>query len=423
MRNFGGAAIHMRREIEATDFFENTGKITYILGNKKSFVQMKEEKPYVPFSDAAMQFLGALSDRLLNHREIRVFPEAAAFAFWCRTAHLKQMKAEYVFPEVRRLGRGVSLHFAPSNMPVLFAFSLAAGLLAGNSVILRLSRKETRQEQIIVHEIEALQEEQFIMFKNRIILCRYEHDREITDALSALCDVRILWGSDETVAELRKSPLPSRAVDLPFASRGSLAILSAEEVLLTKEMDLLARRFYNDTYLNDQNACSSPRMIYWIGEKEAVKAAKERFWNAVCSLLDAKRYQVSAVIAVQKLDHALTMAAIFENTEICRENNQLVRVQVTGFQREMWNHMAPGGFFVECEGETLDGVEAALTSYCQTICTYGVDHKELADELIRRRVSGADRIVSVGQALDFSLTWDGFDLIEAMSRRIHRGCE
>lgn len=421
MQNFGGAAIHMqlRYKTNAIEFWKKAVKVSYVLGSADTMGHIKEEKPCIPFSDDTMRFLGALSERLLKNKTLRVYPEVTAFAFWCRMVHLKQMKAEYGFPEERRLGRGVSLHFAPSNMPVLFAFSMAAGLLAGNCVILRLPKKETSQERGIVREIKALLDRDFVTFQNRIVMCRYDHDREITDALSDLGDVRIMWGSDRSIAEIQKSPLPYRAVELSFASRGSAAILSAKALLQTQRLDLLARQFYNDTYLNDQNACSSPHMIYWMGDPTEVARAKERFWNAVCTLLDERQYQIPAALGVQKLDHALVLAAMFEGTKIYRQKNQLVRVQVPEFQKEMWDHTAPGGFFIECEGPEWDGLLPILTSYCQTICTYGIDRKKLLQELIQYRIAGVDRIVSVGEALEFSLTWDGFDLINAMSRRIY----
>lgn len=396
-------------------------KITYILGNEEELRRIGENSPFVPFSDETMRFLTALSERIFESGEIRNMPEAASFAFWCREAHLQQLKREYRSDGETRLGRGVSLHFAPSNMPVLFAFSLAAGLLAGNSVVVRLPGAESAQEEMIVRETEALLARDFLQFRGRMILCRYAHDREITDGLSKLCDVRVIWGSDASVSEIRKSPLKPRAVELPFASRGSAAILCAGKVNETKDIDLLARVFYNDTYLNDQNACSSPRMIYWLGTKQEVKTAREKFWTAIRDVLEEKDYQVPASVAVRKLDAALMMAAAFENVQIYRETNRIVRVRVPELCREMWDYTVPGGFFLESEGEDVKGMADILNGYCQTLCAFGVDEKGLAKNFADWRLSGVDRIVPMGHALDFSLTWDGFNLIEAMSRRIYAG--
>lgn len=410
----------MRQEYEREVIrsVESGGRVTYILGTAEYVETIRGNVPFVPFADETVQFLGTLSERLFGKKELRRMPEVAAFAFWCRRAHLMQLKAEYCSGNEKRLGRGVSLHFAPSNMPVLFAFTMAAGTLAGNSVIVRLPQKKTEQEETVACEMAKLLEEEFPQLKSRFILCRYSHDRAVTDALSALCDVRVIWGADASVTEIRKSPLPPRAVELPFASRSSAAVFCADAVNRSEDIDLLVREFYNDTYLNDQNACSSPQMIYWLGTERETKAAREKFWSAFVKLLEERKYPVPASVAVQKLDAAMLLAAVFGDARIYRDTNRLVRVQVPDLRHEMWDYTVPGGFFIESQGESLEKIADILTGRCQTLCTCGVDCAKMAEHLVNWRLSGGDRIVPIGHALDFSLTWDGFDLIESMSRRI-----
>lgn len=393
-------------------------KLKFYLGDIRDCERIKQQRPQEPFSEDAVDFLAALSERLREGSDLRQMPDAAAFAFWCRRAHLEQMRSEYAADEKLRLGRGVSLHFAPSNMEVLFAFSMSAGLLAGNSAIVRLPRRESVQERVIVAALESLLETDFPEFLGRILLCRYGHDREITEWLSSLCDVRVIWGSDTSVREIRSVPLPARAVELPFASRGSAAVLDAESVLRAERIDLLAADFYNDTYRNDQNACSSPQMIFWLGGRDSARAAGERFWSEMEKLLDRKQYEISACSAVQKLDGALRLAADFDGSRILHRKNRIIRVQVPEFDRRMWEYTVPGGFFIESGGEELDGLRRICTGHCQTICVYGVKPQKLAQRIPIWQVTGADRIVPVGRALDFTLIWDGFDLIESMSRRI-----
>ena len=420
MQNSGGAAILMQQEYEREEvcLAKSRGRVTYILGKAKCVRDIRKNAPFLPFADETVNFLEALSKRLLGKQETRKMPEVAAFGFWCRRAHLMQLKAEYGSGDEKRLGRGVSLHFAPSNMPALFAFTMAAGMLAGNSVIVRLPQKRTQQEEVIVCEMAKLLEEEFLYMKGRVVLCRYPHDREITDALSALCDVRVIWGSDASVTEIRKSPLPPRAVELPFASRSSAAVFCADAVNKEENIDLLVREFYTDTYLNDQNACSSPRIIYWLGTDREAESARKKFWSALSKLLEEKKYPIPASLAVQKLDGAMLLAAVFGDARVCCDTNQLVRVQVPDLCHEMWDYTVPGGFFIESQGESLDKIADILDGHCRTLCTYGMDEYEIAGKLVDWQLSGVDRIVPVGQALDFSLTWDGFDLIESMSRRI-----
>ena len=48
-----------------------------------------------------------------------------------------------------------------------------------------------------------------------------------------------------------------------FSDKFSLCLLNSDDIvkLDEDEMNLLTKKFYNDTYLIDQNACSSPHLI------------------------------------------------------------------------------------------------------------------------------------------------------------------
>ena len=49
---------------------------------------------------------------------------------------------------------------------------------------------------------------------------------------------------------------------------------------------------------------------------------------------------------------------------------------------------------------------------------FGLEKLSLKNFVIDNKLNGIDRIVPIGQALDISLTWDGIDIIESLSRII-----
>ena len=394
--------------------------ISYMVGDAQILSAISEQKPLPPFAERTIELLAALSGALRNKRA-HAMPDVAAFAFWCRRAALENMKGKYCRGKGRRLGRGVCIHFTPSNIPDLFAFSMSAGLLSGCSVILRLARKTSVQEDLICGELKELLDTEFSDFKPRIVLCRYGHEKEITDLLCSMSDARVLWGSDESVNDIKRSLLPARGVDLPFAARASAAVISAKEVLGTDQLDLVAKAFYNDTYLNDQNACSSPRIVYWMGSEEDTRKARDLFWGQMEALLKERGYQVPAETAVRKLESALILAAACGAQKISGAGTSLVRVQIPKLSPQVWEHTAAGGLFIESRGQDLAGLDSVLDKTCQTVCTVGVDEQLIADFVLEHRLSGVDRIVPVGHTLDFALTWDGIDMIDAMSRTITGG--
>ena len=57
-----------------------------------------------------------------------------------------------------------------------------------------------------------------------------------------------------------------------------------------------------------------------------------------------------------------------------------------------------------------------VTAKYQTLAYYGIEREELETFVQRNGLTGIDRIVPIGETTAFSLTWDGRDLIQAMSR-------
>ena len=72
-----------------------------------------------------------------------------------------------------------------------------------------------------------------------------------------MCNSRLIWGGNDSINNIRKFTLKERSLDIAFADRYSFCVIEADAVLRTEEQELikLAEKFYNDTYLMDQNAC------------------------------------------------------------------------------------------------------------------------------------------------------------------------
>jgi hypothetical protein len=255
------------------------------------------------------------------------------------------------------------------------------------------------------------------MMRPRIILVRYDRQRHINDALSAICDTRIIWGGDKTIADLRQSSLPPRALDIAFADRYSIAVINADAYLAHPEKEQLARAFYNDTLLNDQNACTSPSLIVWLGEN--LQQGRALFWQNF-EALAAARYTPEPVSAVNKLTQLYLLSARFAGVrKVSGAQNIIVRVELSALEKETLDWRGNGGFFMEYVARSLDEINPICHSRCQTMATFGVSSDEL-NNWLASGLRGVDRIVSLGQTLDFSLQWDGYDLVAMLTRVIAR---
>lgn len=389
--------------------FENT---KFVIGNTSLLIEMANLKPLQPFSEVVISFLDDLSKKLL--RANRGFSDVATFGFWCRKAHLLSYKNAYVECD-RRLGRGVVFHSTPSNVAVNFAFSFAAGLLAGNGNIVRLPAKDFEQVDIICSEIEELLEGQYQELKPYICMLKFPFDEKLLKCISNICDCRVIWGGDETIFRIRAAAmLPPRANEITFADRYSLLVVNSEGYLRLENKERIAEEFYNDTYLSDQNACTSPRVIIWQGEM--IEEAKRVFWQHVQNVID--KYDLKAVQAVGKL-HALYKVAVFENVKQSEtKDNKVTRLMVENLSENLMDYKYNSGFFYEYDMKEFEELRPLLGNKCQTISYLGADEEVLRKEILKVQPRGVDRIVPLGKTMEFSLVWDGYDLIRTMSREI-----
>lgn len=388
---------------------QNFNELTYVVGTPETVEEMRGVSSMIPFSDKAVTFLNAVSAKLLKTG--KAYSDVVTFAFWCRKAALLTEKAKYDTNELR-LGRGIAFHSTPSNVPVNCAFSFAAGLLAGNPNIVRLPAKPYAQVDLICAAVKEALDEQPEM-KPYVVFVKFPPVQEIADYFSGICASRIVWGGDMTIAEMRKSPLPPRAKEITFADRHSILVLNADAVLKTENIDRLAQDFYNDTFFTDQNACTSPRIIVWTGKDK--QAAKDKFWTAVHKLV-ADKYTLAPVQAVGKLAALYRAAANREvRLEPCADNF-IYRVKVEKLDDKLPDLKYNSGFFFEYDAENLTEIVPVCTNKCQTMTYYGLDKDDIADFIRSAAPQGVDRAVPMGKSMDFTLVWDGHDLVRELSR-------
>lgn len=395
----------------------NSDEISYLCGGPETIENMRAVPSLTPFSDEVCSLLADLSNVLLFDKEAKAYSDIITFAFFCRKANLTKIKESYQDRIKDRLGRGLVFHIAPSNVPINFAYSMAVGLLSGNACIVKVSSKPFQQTEIVCRAFrKAL--ELYVGLAGYVAVVRYNNGAEITGCFSALCDVRVIWGGDETIAEIRKAVLRPRSFDIVFADRYSISVIDSVNYLKSTNPQQIARDFYNDTYLYDQNACSSPRFILWLGESNVTKKAKEVFWGQMHRFLTDK-YTVEPVIAINKLMTDYQCAIELENTELEPMPDNLIHcIHVHKLPENLPDYRCAGGSFIEYDDTSLDALSEIVTDKYQTLSYIGLDPKQIKSWVIQKGLKGIDRIVPVGRTADFTLVWDGYDLILTMSRII-----
>lgn len=406
-----------------------------------------DNRPMRVFDEQALELLGGISAELMKSPASRTYPDLMAFAFYIRKANLIKLR-DTLFPDTSptapitnrqspitnhsescaRLGRGLCFHIAPANIPVNFAFTWVFSLLAGNANIVRLPSKDFPQVAVLLEIINRhLSRNPQLANCNQFV--RYPRtDTETTAAYSAMADCRMIWGGDTTIAGIRALPTKPRCIDIAFADRYSVGLINGAAIEAADDVALqrLAQDFYNDTYLMDQNACSSPQLILWENDSQV---ARQKFWDAVLSLAE-KKYQMQDAVAVDKYtafcEEAAGNPAI---VSISRRGNLLYRAELrslapdaqpptTDRQPPITTYRGKAGFFFEYALKSRQEFFGVVTEKFQTITQFGVDVEALREEIITANLRGIDRIVPFGKAMDIGVVWDGHDLIRELSRVI-----
>ncbi|MEK9727152.1 MAG: acyl-CoA reductase [Candidatus Margulisiibacteriota bacterium] len=384
------------------------------------FSDFINQPPLVPFDDETIDYLNALSKVIRKDPILRNYPDVATFAFFCRESNINQLKKRYSNTNSFKLGRGVIFHISPSNVPINFAFSLVSGLLSGNVNIVRVPSKVFEQVNIVVNAINELSKnKKYHMISNRILLVQYDRNSDATRFFSSHCDVRIIWGGDETIQHIRNHPIPSKSFDITFADRYSISAINTNELISSKaKIDPLVNGFYNDTFLFDQNACTAPHLIVWLGSKKNIENTKTIFWNRLNEIVQ-KEYVLNPISAVKKLTTFFSQCIEIKNTRIVKGKNNLIwRAEINKLDKRIDEFRCNSGYFSEYTASSLNELSLIINRKYQTLSYYGLSKENIHEFLKRVTPVGIDRIVPIGRTLEFSLTWDSYNLIESLSRNI-----
>ncbi|MBO4396648.1 MAG: hypothetical protein J5819_09930 [Eubacterium sp.] len=461
--------------------------------------------PFQPYDERVCDLLDAWAQAIRGDKEAKAYPDVLTFGFFIRRGSIMKKRKAFYGDSIqnagnssddsdgnggagvdgvggstgryaRRIGRGIAFHIAPSNVPVNCMYTLVFGMLSGCSNIVRVPSKEFPQVDILCRTLrEVLKKHRFSAMNERIQVIRYDRDERLPDGqsftafFSSFCDVRVIWGGDETIANIRENPMEPRAKEITFADRYSVGVIDVQAVreASDEEMARLARDFYNDTYLMDQNACSTPQLIAWSMKKymdvcirecvnrdglaeipgspedagkmmaPGLKAVQERFWDAVAREA-GERYDLADIKVSEKFADLCEFAS---GRDLGLEKEGQMSDSDFGMNSHIKSIKSYGdnllyvcdvedvtyetsvlcrgkyGLFFQIVGLQFDVLKPVLDNpKVQTVAVYGIETSEIADWVVKNGICGVDRVVPFGKTLDIDVVWDGYDLVSEMSR-------
>jgi hypothetical protein len=379
-----------------------------------------------PFDTRLVNFVGKLSQLLLSDRRVREFPEFAALGHWFRKARLNELSRQLDDQTIpgMRIGRGLAFHLAPANVDSVFMYSWLLSLLAGNTNIIRVSQKGGDQLDFIIEILRKIcHQDEFGDVARRFVILTYPHDRALTQEISEACMVRVIWGGDTTVREIRAIPLRPMATEMCFADRFSAAAMDAAAILKLDDKGFgdLIHGFYVDTFWFGQQACSSPRLVAWIGSEQDIQAAQARFWSRLEIEVRHQQSENSPGMVMARLGALFEFAA--EGLGSLPLGTSLSNFPATldlsrpELDRVRQIHCG-NGLFVQVKLQSLQELGPHLRDKDQTLAVFGFTRSDFEALVACLPARALDRITPVGNALTFDPIWDGQDLLVSLTRII-----
>lgn len=347
------------------------------------------------FFSERIAFLSALSKKLLSDDYSAALK---ALGFWLRESQLNQWQQEYSNDDkviLAPIGRVFIV--SPSNVEGLFAYSWALSYLMGNQTVVRVSEQLTDDQQALFELLDSLDKQTSGLSEQAFI--SYDKRSDWTRTLSHWCQLRMLWGSDQSIGSIRQIVLPAQAQEWVFPDRYSVSVLHLTEADKTK-LPKLAEGFARDVSTYQQQACASPKWVFWYQTDQALQ---QQFWQAVDACIGHTFSRNEKLIASQYLC-AVGANGIHQGALSVVESDQIIGQE----------HLLIGAVG-QTQTSAIRAISECFPMNVQSISVYGLSDEQ---KQALTYCSSVRQFVPLGQALQFDMIWDGVELPNLLTRKV-----
>jgi len=312
---------------------------------------------------------------------------------------------------------GVVGHWPAGNVEIQPSLSMTCALLGGNSALVRIPRDLNDLTRVLMEKLGESDPDEIVT--RRIFMAAFPHDRrDLHEAMAQAVDGAMIWGGQESVSQVRSLPFRHWARLAVFGPRLSVAAMDVGAWSDPVQRDSWCRRLARDVWQFDQQACSSPQILFL--EKTSHHSTRD-FVACLARAFEAENLAHPRRTIAAGLASAITHARASwllndaKHTAIFPKSPDWTLLLGSGsdLPQPTW-------------GKTLtvlevDSLLEPIAKFDGNIQTLGIamsnpeNERELI-ELAGRR--GVDRIVKLGRMHVFAPPWDGVDLIRPMVRMV-----
>jgi hypothetical protein len=380
------------------------------LGNPEQIFSLS---PLPVFDPTILSFIQGLSACLLKDPQAKQLPELVALGFWLRNANIQSMMAKGLGGISKALG--TVMHFTPANVDTMFVYSWVCALLMGNNNIVRVASAESQAKGVLLELLDrVMSQAKHTDIAKRNAFISYAKESVCSASLCLQADARVIWGGDDSVNAIRALPCKPRCRDISFADRYSAALINGRAVDSEEKVVKLSSLLWKDTEPYVQQACSSPRVIFWLGDA----CLQQKVFEQIDVLA-----QRNAIVANQLNNHLVTSQLLQSEGRAAKPlvQNRICALPVTSLNEKMLAWHSGSGLFLVYQLDSVEQLAAMVDDKLQTLSYWKIEKHSLLKLAQNPSIKGMDRIVPVGQALEFTPDWDGYRLLTDLSRHITVG--
>jgi hypothetical protein len=370
----------------------------------------------------------------LDARELDDMPGIVFLRMWLRRGTLEPIIArelgsnglhggwtEYGRAKCKAFPLGVVGHWPAGNVEIQPLLSMTCALLGGNAALVRIPSGLVDLTRCLMGKL--VQSDPGEILTRRIFMAAFEHGRQdLHEAMAKAVDGAMIWGGEEAVLQIRALPFPHWAKLAVFGPRISVAAMDAGAWSNPDERESWCLRIARDVWQFDQQACSSPQVLFL---EEGNGQSTAEFLPFLRRAFETE----NKAHPRQTIPAGLTSAICQARASWLLKDMAHQAVFPKGPD---WTLLLGSGSDLPqpVQGKTLtvlgvDNLLDPISKFDGNVQTLGLG---MADPEKERKLAllagrkGVDRIVKLGRMHVFVPPWDGVDLIRPMVRMVRHVC-
>lgn len=167
----------------------------------------------------------------------------------------------------------------------------------------------------------------------------------------------------------------------------------------------------------DQNACTSPHLIFWHGKNNSENY--KLFWKNLNFIIKkGKLFVPNKKNTIDRYSKLCEFAATRNEILTVKREEFIFRTVLKKIPKDIHNFRVGYGYYFEYFLKDIEQIDKYLTSKIQTLTYAGFELEDMKKLMLKLKPKGIDRIVPFGRASEFNEIWDGYDLPRYFSKII-----